>query len=79
MWESAIAKKFSISGLPYTLIVSPYQRVEVYNPARHELLHKTDSLVKKYNKSKKEKERFTKKQKYKNQCSLKYLRQPYKA
>ena len=60
MWENAIAKKFSISGLPYTLIVSPYQRVEVYNPARHELLHKTDSLVEKYSKSKKEKERFTK-------------------
>ena len=59
MWENGIAKKFNISSLPYTLIVSPYQRVEVYNPARHELLHKTDSLVRRYTKSKKEKEKFT--------------------
>ena len=52
-WENDLAKRFSITSLPYTIAISPYQRVDSYNIGTKELATTLDSLFNKYNKKNK--------------------------
>jgi hypothetical protein len=52
-WENDLAKRFSITALPYTIAISPYQRVDSYDIETKELATTLDSLLNKYNKKNK--------------------------
>ena len=53
-WDNEIVNKFSVTSLPYTLLVSPYQRIDISGISNKDLKSATDSLVNKYfNKNKK--------------------------
>ena len=54
VWENEIVSKFSITSLPYTLLVSPYQRIDISAIINDSFKNATDSLVNNYfNKKKK--------------------------
>ncbi|MBR5813450.1 MAG: thioredoxin family protein [Bacteroidaceae bacterium] len=64
MFGSAIAKQFNIKSLPFTMLVSPYQRILKYNVKMEGITAYMDSLTRKYDKEqekKKEKEKKTNK------------------
>lgn len=56
-WNSEIAGKFDIGRLPYSILVNPYQRIIRYGIDLDKDLALIDSLVKKYDTEKKERER----------------------
>lgn len=61
MFNSPIAKQFSIKSLPFTMLVSPYQRILKYDVDMEGIAAYTDSLTKKYDKDQKKKEEQEKK------------------
>ena len=50
MFNSPIVKQFCVNSLPFTVLISPYQRVVSYNPRFEGLASRIDSLTKKYDK-----------------------------
>lgn len=54
-WYNNTAMRFNISGLPFTLIASPYQRIDLFGLTADQFSHATDSLAEKYFKEKKPK------------------------
>lgn len=55
MFGSAIAKQFSIKSLPFTMLVSPYQRVLKYDIGMDGIVSYMDSLTMKYDKEQEKK------------------------
>ena len=55
MFNSPIVKQFCVNSLPFTILVSPYQRVVEYNPELDGLASHIDSLARKYDKEQKKK------------------------
>ena len=55
MFNSTIVKQFCVNSLPFTILVSPYQRVVEYNPELDGLASHIDSLARKYDKEQKKK------------------------
>ncbi len=54
MWNNELAKNFSISTLPYTVAVSPYQRIDIFGIGNENFVSTIDSLTNRYfNKKKK--------------------------
>ena len=51
-WYNDTAKRFNISSLPFTLIASPYQRIDLFGLTADQFTNVTDSLSKKYFKEK---------------------------
>lgn len=55
MWNNELANKFSISRLPYTITVSPYQRIDMFGIKNENFVNTIDSLTNRYfNKKKKQ-------------------------
>lgn len=50
-WDNPLAKELTIEELPYSILVNPYQRVEVFNVQMELLNEKLDSLIDKQRKS----------------------------
>jgi hypothetical protein len=48
MWESRIVKEFTISKLPFTVLVNPYMRVDEFNVSPEWLAVNIDSLTASY-------------------------------
>ena len=55
MFNSPIAKQFSIKSLPFTMLVSPYQRVLKYDIDMNGIVSYMDSLTMKYDKEQEKK------------------------
>lgn len=55
MFGSAIAKLFSIKSLPFTMLVSPYQRVLKYDIGMNGIVSHIDSLTRRYDKEQEKK------------------------
>lgn len=51
MWESYLVNEFTIEKLPFTVLVSPYQRAELYNPRSEEITEHLDSVIDKFRKN----------------------------
>ena len=53
-WDNDIASKFAITSLPFTLLVSPYQRIDLFGLENDKFTTSIDSYIDKYfNKKKK--------------------------
>lgn len=48
MWESSVVKEFTISKLPFTVLVNPYMRVDEFNVSPEWLAANIDSLTASY-------------------------------
>ena len=48
MWESGIVKEFTISKLPFTVLVNPYMRVDRFNVPAEWIVANADSLTTSY-------------------------------
>lgn len=48
MWESSVVKEFTISKLPFTVLVNPYMRVDEFNVSPEWLAVNIDSLTASY-------------------------------
>lgn len=48
MWESSIVKEFTISRLPFSVLVNPYMRVEQFNVTPEWIMANADSLTTSY-------------------------------
>ena len=55
MFNSSIVKQFCVNSLPFTILVSPFQRVVSYNPQLDGLASHIDSLATKYDKEQEKK------------------------
>lgn len=54
VWNNELASKFSITSLPYTITVSPYQRIDLFGVDNERFVTTIDSLTNRYfNKKKK--------------------------
>lgn len=53
-WNNETVKRFSLSNLTFTLVTSPYQRIDLFGLNNENFLSATDSLALKYFKEKKE-------------------------
>lgn len=47
-WNGEIAKRFNLSNLTFTLVVSPYQRIDLFELSTENFSAATDSLAEKY-------------------------------
>lgn len=56
-WSNELVTKFSITSLPYTVAVSPFQRIDSYGIEQHLFSTTADSLVRKYFDKKEKKKR----------------------
>lgn len=61
MFGSSIAKQFSIKSLPFTMLVSPYQRVLKYDVKMDGIVSYMDSLTSKYDRDQEKKNKKTNK------------------
>lgn len=57
MFHSPLVKQFNVKSLPFTMLVSPYQRVIDYDIDTEGLGERIDSLAKKYDKNQEEKKK----------------------
>ena len=57
MFQSPLVEQFGIKSLPFTMLVSPYQRVQRYNVEINGIAADIDSLTKRYDKEQKERKR----------------------
>lgn len=48
VWDNETVKRFSISNLTFTLITSPYNRIDIFEPAHNCFSQVVDSLCNKY-------------------------------
>ena len=48
MWESSIAKEFTINRLPFSILVNPYMRIEQFNVTPEWIIANVDSLTTSY-------------------------------
>lgn len=55
-WNSTLVNEFIIPSLPYSMLLTPFQRVNEYGVKLQGSAERIDSLVKKYQKQEKEKE-----------------------
>lgn len=63
MFHSPLAKQFNIKSLPFTMLVSPFQRVIEYDVETEELGERVDSLARKYDRDQEKKKKNEKKKK----------------
>ena len=56
-WEGDIVKKLNIETLPFSILVTPYQRISKYNISIGETAHLIDSLATKYDEQEETKRR----------------------
>ncbi len=47
-WDNETVKRFNVSDLTFTVVVSPYQRIDIFNLANERFSHTIDSLKNKY-------------------------------
>lgn len=61
-WSSGVLEKFNIASLPFSMLVTPYQRISKYDISIGECSHYIDSIVTKHDKNEEKKTRNKKKQ-----------------